>query len=286
MNLVKQYFKDLYILFSSKLINNKLHIFILYNFFCLKVLLFKIFKIDFKKESFLGFTVFFDNYSAFFAQFAELFIYNIYHFTTKNKVPFIVDCWWNIWMSILYFKYLYSDSKIVCFEPDKYAFKFLSNTVKHNNLNNVEFINKAVSWENWQATFYSFKDIKWWSWNTLEKNYATFGNSEEYVVEIVKLTDYNFEKIDFLKIDIEWSEWKLFDDFQKTNFLERVENINLEYHYDFYTSNNSLSLILSAMEDKKFNVIINWNIFQRIFTRSDLYEAWEKKYLLIIQAYK
>jgi len=92
MNLVKQYFKDLYILFSSKLINNKFHIFALYNFFCFKVLLFKIFKIDFKKESFFGITVFFDNYSAFFAQFAELFIYNIYHFTTENKTPFIVDC--------------------------------------------------------------------------------------------------------------------------------------------------------------------------------------------------
>lgn len=285
MRLIKQYFKDLYMLFISETINNKFHIFFIYNYFCLKAMWFKLFNINFKKESFLWLTVFFDNYSAFFAQFAEIFIYNIYYFKSKNKVPFIIDCWWNIWMSILYFKYIYPNSKIICFEPDKYAFEFLSKMIYKNKFKDVDIINKAVSNEEWKAIFYSYKDIKWWSWNSLESNYATF-DREEFEVELYRLSKIDMKYIDFLKIDIEWSEGKLFEDFEKTWFLSKVENINLEYHYDYNSKNNYLSNILKPLEKNNFNILINWNIFQIMYHSYNNYIKWPWKYLLIIQAFK
>ena len=50
--------------------------------------------------------------------FNETFVNAQYYFESDNDWPTIIDCGSNIGMSVLFFKRLYPQSKIIAFEPD------------------------------------------------------------------------------------------------------------------------------------------------------------------------
>ena len=109
-----------------------------------------------------------DNYKIFYKNEKELdLIYkNIfkvgdYKFFSKRKSPFIMDCGSHIGISILYFKYLYPNSKILGFEPDPDNFEILKKNIKANGLKKIALINKALSDTTGRKPFYT---NKYWSW--------------------------------------------------------------------------------------------------------------------------
>ena len=55
----------------------------------------------------------------------ELFGQEIYKFQTDSEIPYILDCGANIGLSVIYFKKLFPNAKIVAFEPDKKIFDYL-----------------------------------------------------------------------------------------------------------------------------------------------------------------
>ena len=67
-----------------------------------------------------GFSVHFCDYHTLSTLFVEIFIKQEYYFNTANPAPVILDCGSNIGMAALYFKFLYPEAIIQCFEPDSH----------------------------------------------------------------------------------------------------------------------------------------------------------------------
>src|SRR5436190_6322828 len=70
------------------------------------------------RENFFGYKVKGYDYSALSFLFNEVFISNDYYFKSSPRQPVIIDCGANIGMSVLYFKKLYPQSKIIAFEAN------------------------------------------------------------------------------------------------------------------------------------------------------------------------
>ncbi|NDK08118.1 FkbM family methyltransferase [Candidatus Gracilibacteria bacterium] len=259
--------------------------FIFYQYICFKNILGKIFKFKFKTQKFKNITFHFDNFYAFFALFNEIFIYNIYYFESSIDNPVIVDCGGNIGISVIYFKYLYPKSIIHCYEPDRETFKILEKNIKSNNLANVKIYNKAVSGSNGELEFYSFGDMEGGTGNTLEKSQVNFSNINNYKVEVVKLSDIGLKHINLLKIDIEGSEGKVFKDIDKS-FINNIDRIILEYHYDEKISDNKLSDIISVLENNNFHILININSFVTFYAYYSDFLRWNNKYVLMLNAFR
>jgi precorrin-6B methylase 2 len=83
---------------------------------------------------------------SFLTTYIELFENQIYKFNSSQKDLLILDCGANIGLSVIYFKRLYPNSKIIAFEADPNIFNVLQENVKSFNFKNVELINKAVIW--------------------------------------------------------------------------------------------------------------------------------------------
>lgn len=150
----------------------------------------------------------------------DIFEKELYRFTTENKKPIIFDCGSNIGLSIIYFKQIYPQSKIIAFEPDQTNFDLLELNILNNNLKNIELIKAAVWTENSEISFDSNESEA----SRISESGA--GNK----VKSVRLNDLlqEYAEIDFLKIDIEGAEWHVMQDIAST--LPRIKNLFLEYH--------------------------------------------------------
>lgn len=113
------------------------------------------------------------------------------------------------------------------FEPNYINYSRLIN--QFNNNDNVTIINKAVSDTNEQ--------IKFWSNGSHMGN--ILGHGMDYqpytdftIVEAITLDSFLIDKsIDFIKIDIEGAEWKLFDG-AKNTLASKLIVYQIEFHLD------------------------------------------------------
>lgn len=286
MHLVDQYLRDIYTLITNPLIKERGYMFWYYNYLCGKNILWKIFGIKYTHQKFKHRTIYFDSFGAFFAIFTELFIYNIYHFTAENDKPFILDCGGNIGMAVFYFKYLYPQAHVESYEPDRVTFELLQKNMSVNGLNDVICRNEAVAWSTGQLTFYSYGDMEGGPGNTLEKSQVNFQNIQSYDVPAIKLSDKGYLHIDFLKIDIEWSEWGVMQDLATSNLITKIQRMSLEYHYDESITSNKLSSILTLLEQQKFHYILNINTLVTFYTTEDKFEELGQKYVLMLNCYR
>ena len=177
----------------------------------------------------------------------ELFGQEIYKFESKNKTPLIIDCGANIGMSVIYFKKLFPNAKIIAFEPDKKIFDYLKHNVESFEFKNVELINKGLWKEETTLKFFS---------EGADGGRVAIENDTYNLIEIetVKLSNYiKNNDVDFLKIDIEGAETEVLVECQ--NELKNVKNIFIEYH-SFSDSKQSLSTILKILEENEFRYYI------------------------------
>ena len=189
-------------------------------------------------------------------------------------------------MAVLYFKYLYPEAIIDCYEPDKETFAILEKNVKANNFTNVRCINEAVAGETGELEFYSFGDMEWGPGNTLEKSQVNFKNVNTYKVKASTLSDKNYSHIDFLKIDIEGAEGKVFTNLEESGLIKHVDRISLEYHYDKWLSHNSLSDILAVFEKNNMHVIVNANNLVTFYISQKSFDKRHHKYVIMLDAYR
>lgn len=171
----------------------------------------------------------------------ELFKGEIYKFKSETETPYILDCGSNIGLSIIYFKKLYPESKIIAFEPDENIFDILRKNCQ--NLENVTLEKKAVWTEDTSLQFYSE--------GALAGSVVTdFGKKNNIItIEAVDLKKYLHHKIDFLKIDIEGAENTLIFDIAAQ--LHNVKNLFLEYH-GIRGRDQNLGEILTLLSENGF----------------------------------
>ena len=97
--------------------------------------------------------------------------------------------------------------KVITFEPDPQYFKFIQKNLKENECNNVLLFQKAVSNRTGKTKFYLYDKI---GRNRVEEvNYflADFKVRDCLEVETARLDDLLDERIDFIKMDIEGSQY-------------------------------------------------------------------------------
>lgn len=162
----------------------------------------------------------------------EIWGEGIYYFESNNPSPFIIDIGSHIGISILYFKDLYPNSRILAFEPNPISFEFLKENVNGNALTNVTLVNEAISSNLGERTLYIDNTENQWNSNSsfLKNSWNGKENTKGITVKSTRLDEYikDTNSIDMLKIDTEGSELEILNSHKK--ILRMVENISVEYH--------------------------------------------------------
>lgn len=235
----------------------------------LEVLRFNTIKPDISKEaSLFGYKIHYDKFESFSLLTREIFVDLSYFCEIDNDSPVIFDIGSNIGISMLFFKKLYPDATVYCFEPDPDTFGILEKNVKGNNLKNVFIINAGVSNYTGRASFY----VPSWSSGSsslflkkleIEKGFAdrtisTEKTITEKEVKVLRCSQFIEEKgishIDLLKIDAEGAEGKIISDIEP--FLNRIDSLIMEFHYSKNFTENRLSQIIATLEKADFIVSI------------------------------
>lgn len=183
--------------------------------------------------------------SSFLGQYEELIKRNIYKFNCNKRNPLIIDCGVNIGLSLISFKKMYPEAKIIGFEPDPVIFKIAKKNISNARLFDVNLIEKAVWSEERVLSFFQEGSAGGRLTSSLAK--------ETIDVKTFNLKTILNQEIDFLKIDIEGAEYHLIKDISAN--LNFVNNIFIEYHSTINEKQN-LDEILKILKLNNFRIFI------------------------------
>jgi len=184
----------------------------------------------------------FHDAGSFFVTYEEIITDKIYQFNTTSANPLIIDCGANMGLSVLYFSKTYPNAKIIAFEPEEDIFPVLESNVKAYNLQNVTLHKKAVWDEVTTLKFFTDKGMGGSVTNT-------YKDQEPTLVETVPLADFLYEKVDFLKMDIEGAEYKVLK--SCSHLLPNVQHLFVEYH-SFINEEQHLDDLLLLLKQAGF----------------------------------
>jgi len=179
---------------------------------------------------------------SFLGAYKEIFLDQVYAFSSSTDEPVIVDCGANIGLATIFFKLLYPRSRVLAIEADPKIVELLRKNIASFDFRDVEVIHAAV-------------------WNTdAPVAFAVEGGASGHIaaptefsastiVPAWRLKGRLQEKIDFLKLDIEGAEYDVLEDCREE--LRWVENIFVEYH-SAADSKQTLARVLSILSDTGF----------------------------------
>lgn len=181
--------------------------------------------------------------------FQEIFVEQSYYFKAKKENPLIIDCGSNIGISILYFKKLYPNARIISFEPFDRAFSILLENINNNNLQNITALNYGLSNHNGQGNLF-FDPQKPTSLSMSFFEERIKGNSQ--VAKTICLSSYIDQPVDFVKMDIEGAELVVIDELSQTNKLSLIKEMIIEYHHHIQRDLDCFSHLLKTLEKNNF----------------------------------
>lgn len=176
----------------------------------------------------------------------EIFLSEIYKFIAPTASPAIVDCGANCGMSIVYFKKLYPEARIIAVEADPNIFSLLKWNVTRRKFRDVTLINKAISNDINPVTFFS-------EGADAGRIHALEGAQATFLVDPIKLDSLIENPIDFLKIDIEGGETEALCSSVK---LDNVSQLIVEYH-QFEDEGQTLIPLLEKLSSHGFRYYIH-----------------------------
>jgi len=177
---------------------------------------------------------------SFLSMYDQIFVRQIYRFESSNDAPVIIDGGANIGMSVLYFKKLYPNSRIIAFEPDPTVFQTLKTNLDTFRLRDVVLVPKAL-WTDDADLEFTQEGGEAGRLRRVESLHRTIK------VAGARLRSYLDRQVDLLKLDIEGAETDVLKDC--ANRLSRVQRLFVEYHSfaeDPQTLHELLSLLHSA----------------------------------------
>ena len=207
-----------------------------------------------------GNTVYYLNRNLLFLLFKEIFIRKEYFFITNKKRPLIIDCGSNIGLSILFFKKVYKDAKILGFEPNAKSFEILKKNVAKNNLSDVELINCALCNKKGIITFYEEKDAEGSLKASIVNNRLSEEKTIKTEVKCSKLSLYINDEVDMLKMDIEGAEGSVILDLKEKRKLKLIKKMIIEFHHNIKENKISLNEFLSVLITEGFEYTLKTSI--------------------------
>jgi FkbM family methyltransferase len=193
--------------------------------------------------------------------FREIFIYQHYNppIALGDK-PVIFDVGGNIGLFSIYAAMIFPRPEIHCFEADPTTFDVLRRNVETYVRTKITVHNVALS-DNYGTTrmVVDLTNPNRCT-NTIEQGMLLADTSTSSTTSIKKdrLSDYfaEVEKVDFLKIDIEGSEFPVLRDLYQTGSLKKVRSLTMEVHRHVYENggdtSNQLSEFLQQLEEEGF----------------------------------
>jgi len=162
--------------------------------------------------------------------FDQVFIHKEYDFDTTKFPNVIIDAGANIGLAAIYFTNKYPDATIIALEPEQSNFELLKKNVSpYTKIIPVQ----AALWHKNEEINLVDPGLGKWGFMTESKN--TSENSAGNACHKVKamtvdrlMQNYNLEKIDILKIDIEGAEKEVFS--ESSPWIEKVDSIIVELH--------------------------------------------------------
>jgi FkbM family methyltransferase len=152
----------------------------------------------------------------------EIFVNRSYDIVVPDcKV--IIDFGSNTGVSILRFKTLYPDAKVLGFEPSLKAYGILKNNLESNNISGVVVSPVFVSDQD--------GDVRYDVWSSSYGNSA-YGLSEDVktVSPAVDVSRLITGRVDIVKMDIERSEYPVLKRLLDTGKLDLIRNLIIEFH--------------------------------------------------------
>jgi FkbM family methyltransferase len=179
----------------------------------------------------------------------EIFVQLQYWFEARRRDPFIVDGGSNIGMSVLFFKLLYPNARVLAFEPASRAHELLVRNVEANALRNVDVHHAALGREKATVPFFEDPDDP-----------ATFrmstrperipGTSTSVTQE--RLSDLLSGEVDLLKLDVEGAEDDVFAELGDSGAISRIGQLVVEYHHQLDAQRDFLGAFLERLREHGF----------------------------------
>lgn len=166
----------------------------------------------------------------------EIFINEAYRFVPSRRDAVIIDCGANIGLSVIYFKRLCPEARILAFEPDPSLCDLLTKNVQERELTDVEVRNNAVWTEDARLGFTADGALG-------GKISADDTLGRQLEVQAIRLRDFLNRRIDFLKIDVEGAEYAVLRDCRDR--LTNIESLFVEYH-------------VASREEQRLDEILTW----------------------------
>jgi len=179
-----------------------------------------------------------------------------------------LDIWSNIWyFSLLSSRIVWEKWKVISFEPSSLNYFALEKNIKLNHFINIQTHRLWVWNEESQFEIYYNNDNPWAT--SLIKNDENIKYQKE-IINIIKLDDFIIEqKIDFIKMDIEWFEYEAIlwmENILKNNNLKMIFEYSpriykdKELNYEEYSIN--ILNYLNNLWFQLFEIENNWNILK------------------------
>lgn len=187
-------------------------------------------------------TMFIPDALSFIYQYLEIFHHEIYRFNPKRAKPLILDCGANVGTSLMFFSHNYPDAEIHCFEPDPDVFGYLQKNTERNKLKNVQLHQKAI---------WTHNDFLYFAQEGADGGAVADSDQNTIKVQSQSLRELllQYERVDFLKMDIEGAEAEVIDDCK--DVLHKIDNLFIEYH-SFVSSPQTLDKILAILSQNGF----------------------------------
>lgn len=177
----------------------------------------------------------------------EVFEREIYKFKAKKTSPTIIDGGANIGLSVIYFKRLYPESRIIAFEPDPAIFEVLKENLESFEYHDVSCIQKAI-WSSETKVDFLLEGADG------GRIFHSGDQGNRALVPTTRLREHLMEPIDFLKLDIEGAEAEVLKDC--ADLLNNVENLFVEYH-SFANEPQELATIINILSQSGFRLHIH-----------------------------
>jgi len=195
------------------------------------------------KTKILGRTVFYNDPRSLFSEYKLIFKDKIYRPESSSRNPLIIDGGSHIGLSILYFKHIYPESKIIGFEPDQQTLSLLRKNI--NGLSDVQIIESGL--------YSQDKEI---SFDSNETDGGKISSQGQNKIKVERLSKYINSEVDFLKLNIEGAELDVLKDLDSSGKLRLVNEICLEWH-SFAGQKQNLGELLMILEKNGFKYLIN-----------------------------
>ena len=191
-----------------------------------------------------GFRVRYVDLLSVYMEYKDIFGQRIYHFDSDSPAPRVIDGGGYIGMSVLYFKSVHPGARITCFEPDPDLVDVLQANVRENGLSDVEIVPAGLAAQAGSVSF--------------EPDGADGGKIVDMegtkTIEVVPLSRYLDEPVDFLKLNIEGQELPVLREAGER--LRNVRELVLEYH-GWAGDEQRLGSILDLLDQRGFRYLVN-----------------------------